>query len=108
MIADGDRVTGVVDWEWAHGGEPDFDLADLARWALYPADVAEEPLEERVGADDFATLLPALLRAYPEVAGIPRPGERLTIYQLEYDLHKLVQAPHAPRQPARRLRGWLL
>ena len=107
VIVDRRHLTGVVDWEWAHGGEPDFDLADLARWALYPVDVAEEALEPRVAPEDFAALMPALLDAYPEVASIPRLRERLTIYQLEYDLHKLAQAPHAPRLPARRLRGWL-
>ena len=107
VIVDRGHLTGVVDWEWAHGGEPDFDLADLARWALYPVDVAEEALEPRVAPEDFAALMPDLLDAYPEVAGIPRLCERLTIYQLEYDLHKLAQAPRSPRLPARRLRGWL-
>jgi aminoglycoside phosphotransferase (APT) family kinase protein len=107
VIVDRGHLTGIVDWEWAHGGEPDFDLADLARWALYPVDVAEEALEPRVAPDDFATLMPTLLDAYPEIASIPRLCERLTIYQLEYDLHKLAQAPRSPRLPARRLRGWL-
>jgi len=109
MITDGERLTGIVDWEWAHGGEPDADLAALIRWALYPAHPAEEELEARVSASDYApTLIPALLAAYPEVATIPHLTARLTIYLLVADLEQLARFPGAPtHQPEQRLRGWL-
>jgi aminoglycoside phosphotransferase (APT) family kinase protein len=107
VIAAGDRVSGIIDWEWAHGGEPDFDLADLIRWTFYPEDPAEEELESSVDATTYALLPPTLLAAYPEVAAVPRLAERLTIYLLEYDLHQLSQWSHAPDKPRRRLDGWL-
>ena len=101
------QVTGLIDWEWAHGGEPDFDLADLVRWALFPAHPAEEELEAVVSAATYARLVPALFALYPAVARTPRLRERLTIYQIEYDLHQLTRWPHAPRQMRQRLHGWL-
>ena len=115
IVAEG-HVTGIVDWEWSYdgGGEPDFDLTHLVRWALYPADPAEEALEARVTAADYAPLIPALLAAYPEVAATPTLLARMTIYQLEHELHALIQcaqwwpdSPTAAEKPKRRLRGWL-
>jgi aminoglycoside phosphotransferase (APT) family kinase protein len=110
ILADEGRITGVIDWEWAYGGgsEPDFDLEALIRWAIYPRGIAEEELEERVTGDDFAVLIPALLAAYPEIHAIPRLHERMTIYQIEHELHHMAAwPPRVPQEPVRRLRGWV-
>jgi aminoglycoside phosphotransferase (APT) family kinase protein len=105
VLANNHRVTGIIDWEHAHGSEPDFDLANLIRWALYPAHPAEEALEEASARTLFAPLLPVLLNSYPEVATVPRLLERMTIYQIEHDLHQIAHG--GTHQPAERLRGWL-
>jgi aminoglycoside phosphotransferase (APT) family kinase protein len=107
VIADHGRVTGVIDWEWAPGGEPDFDLADLVRWSLYPEDPAEKSLEERVSRRDYAPLIPLLMAAYPGVTGMPHFRDRTTIYLIEYDLHMLSRSPREPHRPLKRLQGWL-
>jgi hypothetical protein len=110
VLAEDDRITGLIDWEWAYGGgtEPDFDLDALIRWALYPRGIAEEELEERVTGADFALLVPALLAAYPEIRAIPRLCERTTIYQIEHELHKMASwPPRVPQEPMRRLHGWV-
>lgn len=110
VLAHDGRVTGVIDWEWAYGGgtEPDFDLDALFRWAIYPAGIAEEAIEDRVAGRDFAALIPAVLAAYPEIAAVPRLRERMTIYQIEHELHKAAVWPgNVPRQPIQRLHGWL-
>lgn len=111
VLAEHSRIMGIIDWEWAYGGgtEPDFDLAHLVRWALYPADGAEEEeLAGRVTAADYALLIPALLAAYAEVAATPRLSERMTIYQIEHELHQIAAWPgSAPAPPMRRLQGWL-
>ena len=110
VLAERGRITGLIDWEWAYGGgtEPDFDLDALIRWALYPRGIAEEALEARVSGADFVALIPALLAAYPEVRALPRLAERLTIYQIEHDLHHLASwPPGIPREPLHRLHGWV-
>ena len=110
VLAEGGQVTGIIDWEWAYGGgtEPDFDLDALFRWAIDPAGIAEEAIENRVTERDFAALIPAVLAAYPEIAAVPRLRERMTIYQIEHELHKVAVWPgNVPRQPIRRLHGWL-
>jgi aminoglycoside phosphotransferase (APT) family kinase protein len=110
VLAEDGHVTGVIDWEWAYGGgtEPDFDLDALIRWAIYPRGIAEEALEERVTGEDFARLIPALLAAYPEIGAIPRLCERMTIYQIEHELHKMASwPPRVPQEPVRRLHAWV-
>jgi aminoglycoside phosphotransferase (APT) family kinase protein len=110
VLAEGHRVTGIIDWEWAYGGgtEPDFDLATLVRWAIYPRANAEEALEDRVSGEDFAPLIPALLATYPEIAAIPQLRERMTIYQIEHELGQMATWPgRVPQLPVARLRGWL-
>lgn len=107
VIVDGPSLTGVIDWEWAHGAEPDIDLADMVRWALFPKHPAEEALEDRVSAADYALLIPALLASYPEVAATPHLRTRVTIYELEYDLPFLLQHKGSYRQPCERMHGWL-
>ncbi len=110
VLAEADQVTGVIDWEWAYGGgtEPDFDLDALFRWAIYPAGIAEEALEDRVAEGDYAALIPAVLGAYPEIASVPRLHERMTIYQIEHELHSAAVWPgNVPGQPIQRLHGWL-
>ncbi|HEV2126511.1 MAG TPA: phosphotransferase, partial [Chloroflexota bacterium] len=106
VIVDGGRVSGLVDWEWAGGGEPDVDLAHLVRWAWFPAHPAEEALGPLVGAEQYLPLIPALLEAYAEIGSLPRLWERLTIYEIEYDLHQLTHSP-CSTQAHERLRAWL-
>lgn len=109
VLAEDGHVTGIIDWEWAGGGtEPDFDLAHLVRWAVYPRDGVQEALVDRVTEEDFAQLIPALLAAYPEVRVIPRLLDRMTIYQIEHELWQAASWPgHVPQQPMRRLQGWV-
>jgi aminoglycoside phosphotransferase (APT) family kinase protein len=105
VIAEHGHVTGLIDWEWAHGSEPDCDLAHLVRWALYPWHPAEEELEAAATRELFGPIIPELLDAYSELAAIPRLLERMTIYELEHDLHQI--ALGATEQPQARLHGWL-
>lgn len=110
VLADGARITGLIDWEWAYGGgtEPDFDLEALIRWAIYPHGIAEEGLEVRVTGADFAPFIPALLAAYPEIRALPRFPERMTIYQIEHELHHMASwPPRVPQEPVRRLHAWV-
>jgi aminoglycoside phosphotransferase (APT) family kinase protein len=108
VLASEGRITGIVDWEWSFGGgvEPDFDLDALVRWSLFPRDLADDAGDLR--ADDFACVMPALLAASPELRAVPRLAERMTIYQVEHELHQMIAwPPRVPTRPTERLAFWL-
>lgn len=110
VLAEAGRITGIIDWEWSWGGgvEPDFDLEALFRWSLYPRDLGDEDEAARLEAEDFRLVIPTLLAAYPEVRTIPRLMERMTIYQIEHELHQMVSWPaRVPTRPVERLRNWV-
>jgi hypothetical protein len=110
VLADGGHVTGVIDWEWSFGGgvEPDFDLEALVRWSLYPNDLGDDDEDMGVDAADFREVIPAMLAAYREVAAIPDLAARMTIYQVEHELHQMVTwPPRVPTRPTERLADWV-
>lgn len=110
VLADFRQITGIIDWEWSYGGgvEPDFDLEALFRWSLYPQDLGDEDEAMRFEAEDFRLLIPTVLAAYPELRVAPRLMERMTIYQMEHELHHMVSwSPRVPTRPVERLRDWV-
>lgn len=109
VLAEDGQITGIIDWEWAGGGTaPDFDLAHLVRWAIYPRDGVQQELAERATEEAFAQLIPTLLAAYPEVRAVPGLFGRMTIYQIEHELWQAASWPgRVPQQPLRRLQGWV-
>ncbi len=106
IIVNGTVVTGLIDWEWGGLTEPDADLAHLLRWSLFPGHPADEDLEDRVSAGDFAGVPSAIWNAYPEVATIDGLEDRLFVYLAEHDLHQLSEYPESPQAIAR-LEAWL-
>ena len=106
IIVNGTVVTGLIDWEWGGLTEPDADLAHLLRWSLFPGHPADEDLEDRVSAGDFAGVPSAIWNAYPEVATIDGLEDRLFVYLAEHDLHHLSEYPESPQAIAR-LEAWL-
>lgn len=71
--------SGVIDWECAQYGEPDFELCHLVHWLVFPP----EPWAARPG------ILAALLEAGPRCARVPRLAERLAVYEVEHELAQL-------------------
>jgi aminoglycoside phosphotransferase (APT) family kinase protein len=108
VLATDSGITGILDWEWAFDGgvEPEFDLDALVRWSVFPADFDDG--ENPPTAEEFRSVMPEVLRAYLEVAAIPRLYERLTIYQIEHDLYHLqFWNPAIPKRPIARLAEWV-
>jgi len=107
LLAEGDRITGVVDWEFARAAPPDMELDQLLRFLRMPKRFVAEELEGTVSPTDFADVLPGLMARMPELFATPQLGTRLTIYALIYDLNMLIQA--CGRWPAAvgQIEGWL-
>jgi thiamine kinase-like enzyme len=106
IIENKDHVAGIVDWEWTHGGEIDFEFEAFFRLALYP----EHSIEKEnlpVSRQKYESIISYLFNEYPEINTIPKLKERITIYLIEYDLHRLVQQPMLIERQKQRLYGWL-
>ena len=104
------RITGIIDWEWSYGGgsEPDFDLEALVRWALFPRDLGDDDVDMGIRDDNFACVIPLLLAIRREQRAVPRLMERMTIYQIEHELHQMVSwPPRVPTRPTERLGVWV-
>lgn len=103
-------MTGIIDWEWSLPGgvEPEYDLNVLIRWALYPADFGDDTIDSPLTSEMVSCVIPTLLETFPELRSIPRLATRMTIYQIEHELHQIVSWPPAiPRQPLVRLSAWV-
>jgi aminoglycoside phosphotransferase (APT) family kinase protein len=108
VLATDSGITGILDWEWAFDGgvEPEFDLDALVRWSVFPADFADG--EPPPATEEFRSVMPEVLRAYLEVAAIPRLYERLTIYQIERDLFDIQNWKRSiPKRAIARLAEWV-
>ena len=109
VLATPAQVSGIVDWEWADTGgvEPDFEMEALLRWAIYPKAIAEESLEDKVSEQSFAEVIPTILRRYSPMQQTPHLLERMTIYQIEHELHKIAKEQGDISPVVQRLDDWL-
>lgn len=103
------QVSGIIDWEWAGlgGVEPEFELEALFRWAIYPQAIAEVELEDRVDRSTYTLVIPTILNSFSVLQQIPDLLQRLTIYQIEYELHKMALQPGKIPSVMDRLDAWL-
>ncbi len=98
ILLDQGRFSGVIDWECAQFGEADFELCHLFHWCLY------SPQDEL----DFGAFLSAFLQAKPRCTQVPELARRLTIYQIEHEIHQIIwNAPGAEAIRVPRLATWM-
>jgi hygromycin-B 7''-O-kinase len=77
ILWDGERITGLLDFEWARTAAPDLELDVFLRFCAFPfLHVAED---------------------YPALFTHPRLRDRLRVYSIAYDLRELLMDP--PDQP---------
>lgn len=92
------QFSGVIDWECAQFGEPDFDLCHLLHWCLYPP----EP------KPDFGPFLSAVFESKPRCTQVPELARRLTLYEIEHDIHQVIwNAPGAEALRVPRVVDWM-
>ncbi|MEJ7839926.1 MAG: aminoglycoside phosphotransferase family protein, partial [Thermomicrobiales bacterium] len=92
VLGTSEGMTGIIDWEWSLPGgvEPESDLDALVRWALYPVDFGDDMIESPLNAGMFACVIPTLLDTFTGLTSIPRLATRMTIYQIEHELHHII------------------
>lgn len=111
VLWDGQRVTALLDFEWARTGPPDLDLDILLRCCAYPHLHVAADYEDRTHASDYAQVPWWLAEDYPELFDAPYVFERVRLYGFAWDLAELLAYPPQvePRQlpsehPIHRLR----
>lgn len=87
VMVEGDRITGLLDFEAAVAAPRDYELDQLARFLRWPAlflpDIPEVP------AAAFRGVWSGLRQRYPQLFQMPHLTTRLALYALEYDLAAL-------------------
>ena len=101
VLWDGERISAVLDFEWARGAPADVDLDVLLRFCAYPFLHVAADYEDQTRAEDYAPIAGWLAELYPEIFDHPRGLDRLVLYSIAYDLREILAFP--PQAPAREL-----
>jgi aminoglycoside phosphotransferase (APT) family kinase protein len=92
VLVEGPHLTGILDFELAEVGPPDYELDAIYRFLRYPAAYADPAVAPRVTPARFASVWMRLRRQYPELFAARHLRERLCLYALDHDLSCLLQA----------------
>ena len=97
VMWDGESITALLDLEWARLGSADIDLDVLLRFCAAPFLHVAGDYAHLARRQDYREVPRWLRHAYPALFGHPRLRERLTLYNLSYDLRGLLLDPPAGR-----------
>jgi aminoglycoside phosphotransferase (APT) family kinase protein len=97
ILWDGERITGLLDFEWARTAAPDLELDVFLRFCAFPFLHVAEDYEQVTLPADYADVPRWLAEDYPALFTHPRLRDRLRVYSIAYDLRELLMDP--PDQP---------
>jgi aminoglycoside phosphotransferase (APT) family kinase protein len=92
VLVDGPRLSGIVDFELAEIGTPDYELDTIFRFVTSPERYLAAEGGAGASASRFASVWLRLRRAYPEPFDLPYLRERLGFYALDRAFSSLQQA----------------
>jgi len=93
VLWDGERITGLLDFEWARTAAPDLELDVFLRFCAFPFLHVAEDYEQVTLPGDYAEVPRWLAEDYPELFAHPRLQDRLRVYSIAYDLRELLMDP---------------
>lgn len=93
VLWDGQRVTGLLDFEFARPGPPDLDLDVLLRFLALPSLHVAADYEAETHAEDYADVAWWLAEDYPELFARPHQFERVRLFSIAWDVHELLAFP---------------
>lgn len=93
VIWDGEKVTALLDFEFARPGCPDLDLDVLLRFCALPKLHVAADYEDVTEAADYEDVPWWLAEDYPELFAHPRQFDRMRIYSLATDIRELLAYP---------------
>ena len=97
VLVDGPHLSGILDFELAEVGPPDYELDTIFRflsqpWLFLSGPGAARSAAGRVTPTRFASVWIRLKRGYPEMFAVPNLRDRLGLYALDHGLSCLLQA----------------
>ena len=93
VLWDGDRITALIDFEWARAAPSDLELDVLLRFCAYPQLHVAEDYAAETTADQYR-LVPAWLHEdYADLFAAPSSLDRLRLFAIAFDVRQLLVAP---------------
>ncbi|RMH79682.1 MAG: aminoglycoside phosphotransferase family protein [Actinomyces sp.] len=93
ILWDGERITAILDFEWARTAPNDLELDVLLRFCCFPQLHVAPDYRHETHARDYADVPWWLADDYPELFSHPRQLDRLLLYSIAYDVRDLMSAP---------------
>lgn len=93
VLWDGEKVTAILDFEFARPGPPDLDLDVLLRFAALPHLHVAPDYEDQTKAEDYQQVPWWLAEDYPELFAHDRQFDRVRLYSLAWDVRELLAFP---------------
>jgi aminoglycoside phosphotransferase (APT) family kinase protein len=101
VLWDGERVTAILDLEFARAAPPDLDLDVLLRFCVVPFLFVPVGRESEATAEDYADVPFWVRDDYPELFAHRRAFDRLRLYAVGFDVRDLLANP--PTRPTNEL-----
>jgi aminoglycoside phosphotransferase (APT) family kinase protein len=101
VLWDGERVTALLDLEFARAAPPDVDLDVLLRFCTAPFLFVPVGREAEAMTEDYADVPFWIRDEYPELFAHPRIFDRLRVYAVGSDVRDLLANP--PTRPSNQL-----
>jgi hygromycin-B 7''-O-kinase len=98
MLHDGERLSALLDLEWARPAPIDLDLDVLLRTCAYPELHVAPEHAHRAQSEDYRAVPAWLAEDHPDLFAQDRLLDRLRIYDLAFTLRELLETP--PGRPA--------
>jgi len=93
VLWNGERVTALIDFEWARPAPRDLELDVLLRFCAYPyLHVAEDYMDQTV-AEAYEDVPAWLAEDYPQLFAAPRLLDRLRIYAIAFEVRQVLMHP---------------
>jgi aminoglycoside phosphotransferase len=101
VLWDGERITALIDFEWARGAPPDLELDVLLRFCAYPFLHVAADYETVTVAADYESVPFWVRDDYPQLFEAPHVLDRVRLYSIAFDVRELLVMP--PDRPIREL-----
>lgn len=99
VLWDGERITAVLDFEWARGAPRDVDLDVFLRFCALPNLHVAEDYRDLTRTEDYRDLPWWVAEDYPELFSFPNQYERVRLYAIAFEVRELLMYP--PTESAR-------